>query len=186
MAFSSENYITHFSVWDNCYSNEIRVWCATENDFSEVSVKVSFHRVCEVFNDYIIALGVGFRDRCAGTYYILFSKCFWSKFLGFVLFLEPRYRGKCFDRRLRSGMFRFTVHNYRSIAIDMLENSDLMEKINFRKWSALMRVKFCSFMMKTKQTLLNWWNVRLVYIRVSFNEESQRRDSCMLLANNNC
>lgn len=121
-------------------------------------IKVSFHHVCEVFSDYFIAIGVAFRDRCVRTYYILFWKCFWNTFLGFVLFLEPRYRVKCFGSRLRlfaPWMFRFTVHKYRSIAIDMIENSDLMEKINFRKWSALMLVKFCSFMTKTKQTLLN-------------------------------
>jgi hypothetical protein len=86
-----------------------------------------------------------FRDASGKRFWVLF--CSWSRDIG-----ENALRADC--DHLHRGMFRFTVHNYRSIAIDMLENSDLMEKINFRKWSASMRVKFCSFMIKTKQTLL--------------------------------
>jgi len=123
-----------------------------------MSVKVSFHHVCEEFSDYVRANGVGFRDRCAGKYYILFSRCFWKRFLGYFCSWSRDIGENALTAdydHLHREMFRFTVHNYRSIAIDMLENSDLMEKINFRKWSALMCVKFCFFMTKTKQTLLN-------------------------------
>lgn len=87
-----------------------------------------------------------FRDASGTRFLVLF--CFWSRNIG-----EIALTVDC--DHLQRGMFRFTVHNYRSIAIDMLENSDLMEKINFRKWSALVRVKICSFMIKTKQTLLS-------------------------------
>jgi len=87
-----------------------------------------------------------FRGVSGKGFLVLF--CSWSRDIGENALTAD------YDH-LHREMFRFTVHNYRSIAIDMLENSDLMEKINFRKWSALMRVKFCFFMTKTKQTLLN-------------------------------
>lgn len=87
-----------------------------------------------------------FPDASGTRFLVLF--CFWSRDIGKNALTAD------YDH-LQRGMFRFTVHNYRSIAIDMLENSDLMEKINFRKWSALMCVKFCSFMIKTKRTFLS-------------------------------
>ena len=87
-----------------------------------------------------------FRDASGTRFLVLF--CSWSRDIGENA-LTAEYD------HLHGVMFRFTVHNYRSIAIDMLENSDLMEKINFRKWRPLMRVKFCSFVIKTKQTLLS-------------------------------
>jgi hypothetical protein len=87
-----------------------------------------------------------FRDASGTRFFVLF--CSWSRDIGENA-LKAGYD------HLHRGMFRFTVRNYRSIAIDKLENSDLMEKINFRKWSALMLVKFCSFTIKTKQTLLS-------------------------------
>jgi hypothetical protein len=87
-----------------------------------------------------------FRDASVTRFLVLF--CFWSRDI------RENVLTADYDH-LHRGMFRFTVRNYRSIAIHMLENSDLMGNINFRKQSALMLVKLCCFMTKTKQTLLN-------------------------------
>ena len=65
-----------------------------------------------------------FRDVSGTGFLVLF--CSWSRDIGRNALTTDYVH-------LQRGMFRFTVHNYRSIAIDMLENSDLMEKINFRK-----------------------------------------------------
>jgi hypothetical protein len=67
-----------------------------------------------------------FRNASGKHFLVLF--CSWSRDIG-----ENALRADCDN--LSRGMFQFTVHNYRSIAIDMLEDSDLMGKINFRKWS---------------------------------------------------
>jgi hypothetical protein len=88
----------------------------------------------------------------------MFSRCYSNTFLGFVLFLEPKY-GKNVSKQTTIscaiGFFISLLCSYRFIAIDRLEHSELMEKINFRKWSALMRIKFDSLMITNKQTLLS-------------------------------